>query len=422
MTGADANTAASVTVVSDPADNGHISPLLRRLHDLSEGRACATITPGPPRLHALASDLLAGLLKRPGELTGTERQGQERFQTFLAWLIGERVRDLFIDRAHHIYGRGWQTVCSLAPAYGVRVWLITAEGLSRRCHEVVRGFGALTMDADEFIAAWSPTAPGCPPHEQAFPRVPADDWTSFADTCQRLLDPLDLRVVLDAMHEAVEQTERWLSSRRDLGDTNAEETIGAFLRELVHDARVGDEAVARLRAAQQVIFEDAAYSVKISRRPFLDLIEEARLSPATANMMRGYSSTRHAALGVLQLAVPAAAEDFAALAMRDLAPNGSVVRVQSHEHSIPAFAAGILRAHRIVRLMQAAEPADALFVYETRHGLAPVTAGTVQRKLHAIGRDTGLRLTRHWNQHATSSQRAWLWRRGISVQRLGPSA
>jgi len=230
-----------------------------------------------------------------------------------------------------------------------------------------------------------------PPHrEPAFPAVPDTDFPLFLSACEELLDRADADRVL-ATHAAEHaRTRAWLHEQRRPGATVIAGRLGA----LVGACSDPHETLARLRGAQSALFL-AGWLAAFDAGALVAAHATAHGSPlddAAIGLLRRYTSTQRAALGVIALASRAPADTIARLTVADVDRRTGSIRIGNRRHALPGAAAGIARAHRLARVRSGATTDRPLFSARHAPGRQLKPAG-VQRQLHELTRETGLTFT-----------------------------
>ena len=112
------------------------------------------------------------------------------------------------------------------------------------------------------------------------------------------------------------------------------------------------------------------------------------LDDAAIGLLRRYTSTQRAALGVIALASRAAADTIARLTLADVDRRTGSIRIGNRQHALPG-AAGIARAHRLARVRNGATTDRPLFTARPTPD-RPLKPAGVQRQLRELARETGL--------------------------------
>lgn len=154
------------------------------------------------------------------------------------------------------------------------------------------------------------------------------------------------------------------------------------------------ETLARLRGAQSALFL-AGWLAAFDTGAVVAAHATAHGSPlddAAIGLLRGYTSTQPAALGVIALASRAPADTIARLTIADVDRRTGSIRIGNRHHALLGAAAGIARAHRLARVRSGATTDRPLFT--ARHAAdRPLKPGGVRRQLRELARETGLTFT-----------------------------
>jgi hypothetical protein len=413
-----------MTVVRDPNDTRECTHLLNALADLDARRAVVRVTPGTRGLHWLALDVLRGLGKDPGR-SGSGRNAWENWRRATAWLVGERTRDLIVDRAELLPPLRWEQLATLAASCDLSLWLILhARALTRGQREILRTWPFREIDFPEFIAAVKrdgnsaiqlPPAPsGAYGATNAFPDVPHSDFTTFRADCRRLLGPEEFSIVDREILEGVTRTRHLLADRP--ADLRA--VLCDHLRDLIDDCRFTGAAVARLHGAQAACLI-AGVLVRVDRQRLRIRSATSNRTPIDAMLvreLRRYSSTHHAALALMCALSGRSPQALARLDLAD-ATTERVAVGPRERLSVPEAAQSILAAHLQMRLMEGGVASDPLLPsLENRTRSLRATPRALRKRLTDIEDETGVTLWGEWHTLQSRSDSSWLARRGITVQ------
>jgi hypothetical protein len=236
------------------------------------------------------------------------------------------------------------------------------------------------------------SAPMSPGRGAAFPDVPDIDFPLFVSACRQLLHPEDAARVLAAHAAEHADTRAWLHHQC----RPARAMIARRIGRLVGGCGDLNETLARLRGAQGALFL-SGWLATFDPADIAAAHASAQGSPldsAAIDLLRGYTCTQRAALGVIALATRAPAETLARLAVSDVDPRTASIRIAGQRQPVPAAAAGLVRACRLTRLRNGAAPDRPLFT--DRHAPdRPLNAVGVRRRLRELARDTGLTFAPH---------------------------
>ena len=416
---------ARMSLVHDAADTPTATRALHALHDLDGGVVVVRVTPGPRRLNAMAMDVLTALGKDDSR-TGRVRDGEENWRRCAAWMSGERVRHLIVDRAETLGVHQWRAFVALAALCGPSLWLIAHGGSLTRVQRESRSELPLTeIMFEEFLAQHASESPGCadtqgtgletsPADPTPFPALPRSDFTTFRADCRLLLSPDDFQRVEDEIQRAAESTRRWLSGMSD----PTEDGLKDHLRGLIDGCRSSGQALARLRAAQAVcLMRGLLVTVDLERLAASTKMTRPVLDRHVVDQLRAYTSTHRAAAAAVACVTGASPEAITRINLGDVTEDE--VHVADTRFVVPPLARGLLAAHVHVRLAAGAHDVDALFS-NSRRGLLG-TRGTphqIRAVINDVARASGLMLWTEWNTKDDLSHQRWLRRRGVSVQRV----
>lgn len=413
-----------LNLIFDPEDALKHQELLAGLHGLDEGRLVCEAPPDSRRFIALADQAFEAMGKDI-DSEGSGRSSAASWRLLLVWLLGEDVDHLFVNRAHLLDRREWESLFALAAAAGVQLWLIAqAHPLRRGLREAALDWPLQEFEFEEFVARWEER--GDPSSDQGseqalvdetdagFPAVPEADFPTFRAACSELLAPSDFAVVDRAYIRAFNAATAWR-------DGEAETMLRSLARHL-DESRSGDEAIVGLRAAQAAL---------LRRGWFL------RVDPAKVELVKAEAQTRnidHAALAKLRRYVhPARAgaavlamvsgwspSQLAALKIGDLGLDGRarVVRLKGESWTLPSGATPPVRALMAQRRFDGGGAEDSLFVTGRGERLRPITTAALRWWLRRMTHETGLSLARSWNVDATEDIRWRARKMGIGLVRL----
>jgi hypothetical protein len=376
-----------VQLVYDPEDSRDCMRRLAALHSLGGG--CVVCRPPPgPGTRGVTAALLRALGK---QLRRRETPHDPRRQLHYAaiWLAADQVTDLVVIRADRLAPAAWSMLLDLTR----RVPYLT---LSLVIHRPALPAGLRATLGDEprdelhyreLDPPPAEPAPSSPDAGPAFPVVPDIDFPLFLSACQQLLDRADAARVLTAHAAEHARTRTWLHEQRRLHPT----AIARRLAALVDACRDPNDALIRLRGAQSALFL-AGWLAAFDASAIVAAHATAHGSPlddAAIALLRGYTCTQRAALGVIALASRAPAETIAELTIADVDRRTGSIRLGTRQQAPPPAAAGIARAQRLARVLQGATADRPLFT--ARHAAErPLKPGGVRRQLRELARETGL--------------------------------
>ncbi len=427
----------SLTLVHELEDERELLERIRDLHDIRAGRLVIEASPDSRNLHWLALDVLRALGKEQGH-AGSPRNSQRLWDWARAWTAGEQIQDLIVTRAQNISLREWNYLVELAVFSGARLWLISQGGSLRRTQRdmVDKEWPFRRMSAEDFLGQWAGAsrkadaveleASATTPLDAGLPELPGDDFTTFRAACRDLLSADDFERVDELLADHRADTHRWLTGRL-AGEELTEDELAEHLRARMRTCRNQREMLVLLRAAQISLFH-AGWLVKVSLPRLAQRLGETEqvygLDEAAARLLRGYSSPRYAALGVVVLATRAGTPEIEPLNLSDVTADGDLVTLASASAEIPDYARGILRTHLLcMDLIHADTKDDGLFLQETGRetgdrGDGRASARALSNATSQITKDTGLSLSASWNALTVDTPRSWVQRHGVGVSAL----
>ena len=420
----------SACIVFDEEDRPTNVRFALDLNRPQEGLLTVDITPGNRKTYELAKDVLKALGKR-ADATGAANTSHEAWFRACAWIVGERIHDIVVCRAHLVDGGRWRRLIELAAIADARLWLIVHRpSLNRGQKETARDWGIVTMSFPEFRRRWKAARPAGPKHAAPppeFPKVPDEEFPTFLARSKVLLDPASFARVSDAYWTAHQQTLLWFqqqasASRGEVGDV----AIAGFLYELLAPLGGLEERIVCARAAQAAAFlcgwllrlDVRALAGGYLAAPVSDLDERA------IGTLRLYGHPRHAAAALLSLASREPQSELTAMNLGDIEADGSSARIAGRTVAIPDGARGIARAHLAFRLSEGAATGDPLFVSEKRQAggregrvFGRITPHGLQGRLSSIATETGLSIIATGTPGREDPKR-WLRRQGLGVHRI----
>ena len=341
------------------------------------------------------------------------------------WLLGEDVDHLFVNRAHLLDRREWESLFALTAAAGVQLWLIAqAHPLRRGLREAALDWPLQEFEFEEFAARWEEQ--GAPSSDQGseqtlvdetdarFPAVPEADFPTFRAACSELLAPSDFAVVDRAYVRAFNAATAW-------GDGEAETMLRSLARHL-DESRSTDEAVVGLRAAQAALLR-RGWFLRVDPIELQLVKAEAltrRLDRAAIGKLRRYVHPARAGAALLAMVSGWSPGQLASLRIGDLDLDGgaSVVRLKGESWTLPAGATPPARALLAQRLLEGGGAEDSLFVTGRGERLRPITTAALRWWLRRMTHEAGLSLARSWNVDADEDIRWRARQMGIGLVRL----
>jgi len=391
------------TVVLDDEDTPEQLAALRALHAPSHGVVVCEPAPLKSSLHWLVSDILAALGKRE-DFNGAGRAADRGWARAIMWLIAEDVTDLVVARAGALAAAQWVDLGQIAAICQMNLWLVVlGRPMTKAQSRVAREwpFARVRYEGLPSIVGRKT------PRGQAqavttavpLPEVPTVDFTAFRAVCRSTLSGADFSRVERVYEKALTRVARKVGRRRPIDVNLAAELCCSE----VEDSEDLNDALARLRAAQSVLFDrDTLVRVRVAqlaantpRRP---------LDEKGATLLRGYAAPEYACLGALALAYDINPQTLATFSMSAISPEG---RLENFEPSTPV--APLLIAQRLQRAWDGADEIDPLFssgyanlsIGGTRP--SPTLESSLHQRFRAIGRDTGIFTPAAWSRRVEIS-------------------
>lgn len=246
----------------------------RRLADRDQdyGRIVVRPTPGTGGTHAsVAIDLLTAIGKNPDVLRD-ERLTAHAWDLARAWLVGFRITDVVVDRAHELPTDRLVDLAEVATDVDATLWLVWStldtEGvhlavktLTVAGHPVKRTRPAMMEVSLPRPGPWYEASSIATPPQPQWPTLPTADFTTFRVAARRHLSPRAFARVDDLYQDAAARTDRWIAEHRDRYDLLPPllVDIGPALVAWLRDEQLGaapDPATAliTLRAIQATLF------------------------------------------------------------------------------------------------------------------------------------------------------------------------
>jgi hypothetical protein len=409
-------------VVFDPQDAPERTAFLRRLNGNDHGRVVAEVRPGARNLSWVAAAILEGLGKDLNA-GGTGRNAARNWRRASDLLIGTGTTDLFVSRVQSLSSAEWESLVELAAEVGARLWLVIQQSHLRRTHEeVTQAWPFASLPWEQFEQQWE-TASAAEDAVEAraattpepFPQVPDDDFTTFLDTCGRVLK-----------RSAAKRVDSAFERGRALAATIAKADGGSgwqsSVRELLDDPSNLPEAVARVRGAQAALFLDGLW-LRLDQRLFALRWEsqaQLELTPALAAAINRYASTQWAALAALRALTQAGVVEHAEARLGDV--SDTTIRIGGREHPLGQVSRHVF-AQVAARARDGAGDADPLFTKEgssagTAEEREPLRMRGVQRILRAVGDEIRVELIERKSSWNPEDDAEWARRRGLVLRPL----
>ena len=374
-------------LVYDPEDSRDRMRRLAELHSLTGG--CVVCRPPPgPGTRGVAAALLRALGKQL-RLRDTPHDPRRQLEHAAIWLAAEEVTDLVVVRADRLSSAAWTLLLDVSRQvpYLMLSLVIHRPDVPERLRATLGDQPRDEVHYQELDASPAAPAPAPPDRGSAFPDVPDTDFPLFVSACQQLLNPHDAARVLTAHGAEHADTRAWLHHQRH----PPRAMIARRLGRLVSGCGDLNETLARLRGAQSALFL-AGWLATFESADIAAAHASAHGSPldsAAIDLLRGYTCTQRAALGAIALATRAPAETLARLAVADTDPRTASIQLAGQPQTVPAAAAGLVRACHLKRRRDGAASDRPLFT--NRHAPdRPLNAVGVRRRLRELARDTGL--------------------------------
>ena len=417
---------ARLHLVEDPEDTLELANRVSALADLSQGRAVCHSTPGIRRHDELAADLLVALGKRFDALRA-ERARKQAWHLVEVWYEAERIRHLFVLRAHLLAGPLREELIDFGRRRELEIWLVGAlpHGSvppGRRRWQ--------RWSADRFLARWEMPLEDDGReggHDAGFPEVPSDDFFTFRATCRRLLEPEAFDRVDAQFCASMDDTAAWLRPHTKVrfGPVDKPLELGAVAAQvhgLLSSATCPSEALVRLRGVQAAYFR-AGWLVQFAPHlvdPDSGLVPLCpTLLPRTTARLRRMCTPRSTAAMTIHLAAGLRSEGLARLNVEDIDQDGGAVALGNHRLSVPDHARSLVRAQVVDRLRQGARGGQPLFVHPDtgkRHN-----GSALRNILRSVSTKTAISVGVRDSLGLGGSAEGWLRDRGVTLTRLDPA-
>jgi hypothetical protein len=330
------------------------------------------------RLHVLAGDVLAALGKRR-DLAGKGRNEQDDVRHAVAWATAHGITDLVVTEAQRLHPLILRALITLAGDVGAQLWLVHRPP---REDEFVR---ALTRrgatDAALAAVPLPAAAPQAPVVARAeLPAVPAEDFTTFRNSCQQTLSPEDAARV-EAHFTAT-------AARCDavLGNAGANRaTVADLLHRILNPAPADAQLTVELRALQTAAWHHDLF-VKIDLPRLLHSEERPRITTAEADAALAAYRQPHRAITVALTRAGRDLTDITAVRLRDAADDGTSVKVAGEGIAVGPHTARAVRAQRQLRVAVGAGLDDPLLPYSSKALAKALTEAATDLGIHVHGR------------------------------------
>lgn len=381
-----------VQVVLDPDDSLQARRLAVRATRPGVAVCRATPQAVSPQL---ARDVLRALGKR-FDVADSPRRADRLWERVTTWLLAENIAELIVIRAHLLPP---DTVRQLVRAAAQAVHLtlfMHASDVPATLGEALTDVIVHQVELDRYARRIpASTVTHAPTSLEPLPVLPRDDFLFFQQACADVLAADAFERVWEVIAAARSATDRWLSghlvARGVAPDRPPKQRVLAFLGALTQ-CDDSEEALARLRGAQiALLFDDLLIDVDANAFVAAHSASRttARLDAKAVALLRMYSSPVYAAAGTIALAADTGAPSLARLTMDDIASAGEAVRFGGGEAIVPDHARALVRAQRITRDAQGAQPGD-VFLTSHRERNKAASPAALGNMLARIGHQTGL--------------------------------
>jgi hypothetical protein len=418
----------------DPEQRRETVKFLAGLQSPIDHRINVEVVPQSEGLAFLAAALFAAL-EKDFTLPGAMRNATEAYRIARGWVIGERVKDIFIGPMDELAPQLHHHVYELAEDAGSNLWMFwfrpvpatvssvrsVSQGRATRLLSERERREITEMSLEEFVARWRDAERTASPTPSApFPSPPDEGFALFLDRAKRDCSPPVLLQITEAWQRGRDGTADAIR-RRTMMD---EDTAAGVVRRLVPTANSFHEIVCLLRGAQAALFLGAGLLMKVDLGRFArnaPIAYKEILSSETASTMRAFRKSSRSAACLIRLVSHATADEIAALRMSDIGEHGDCVHVAGGRATVPDTFAGILRAHRVARLSAGAIDSDPLFVITAGGRRGPVSSKGITTWLKDAT-DAGIPLTTRFARRGLETDRQWARRHGIQIQRIARNA
>lgn len=420
-----------VRIITDADDTLTCARWFGRWHDLDGRRITVRVAP-PATRRSIPRDILRSLGKR---LTLPESPGQtaDLWPLVKVWLAAERIRHVFVLRAHLLADDALEQLLAACDAASAAPWLIVAapappnEMIAVLERVLFNPWGE--SDLQSCIRSFHQTVneEGVPPlarreqPPQPWPLLPDNEFWSFRLACDAMLGETDFARVDAEMFVGRMIALEWIQ-RRALNSSHGHaldaDEVQGLIAFICASAAATGQALARLRGAQiALFFAGALVQIPADALDALASTAAAALDRRAAALLRSFASTRLAAAGVLALASAQPARHLRALNLDGLGEDASEVSLRGRVYPIPFYARGLVRAHRITREQEGATPSDALFA-TGQDATVPISVAALQKMLVRVAGITGLALDADLAQHGRAGR--WPFDECVSIEQLEP--
>ena len=397
--------------------------IARATTDLRSGRICVrTRATDASSLKTQTEDVLVALEKDLG-VPGSFRNERVRWIMAHGWLIGDRVSDLYVIDADVLHRRQRERYMSLATTTGVRVWLIArSEPMTTDARNQLRDWAVRTIPASEFLGALPEAS--ARPNERTlvglptnFFTLPEDDFYVFRAACRREFDA-EAFALLDAW---------WRSGFMavlgwNLASPDVAAAVATHLRATLNIPMEPGQPLVMTRGMQAGLFlRGLLMRVELGR--FLnEMTPEAAGVPTERGIgqLRRFVHPGYSTAALIVWVADAGVDELALMRIRDVAVDGSEVRLRGRWYAVLPGAQGILRAYLAARGFSPDNDQDALFIHagKIQEADEPVGVRALARWVSTVAHETGMPFLRRDPRLSGRTDGQWISRRGMSVFEL----
>lgn len=410
-----ASLAPSLVLVRLDVDSAQVR-FLSQLNNPDQGVVCVWVRPNTRRFGWLSRSILEALGKDLNA-SGQTRNDQEDEAYLTAWLAARDITDLVVVGAEALLERLLHDLAGLAYTVGLRLWLVADHHLPESVLTLADIWPTQAVTAVDFDSYWKDRSAAWPAEES--PAIPADipvpdaDFPIFYSELERLL-PEEEATLLRARYRAEFKAARQhFKATESSGVT--EEVAAAYFRRRLADCPTKAEMVTTVRSIQAAAFM-SGWLIQVDF-PKLVAAGSERLSalianPATWRKLLAYRQTYRPVV----CALVAAGLDLATindLPATAISADYSTVTADGENHPLPEGSEAFVRAHSIWRALNTRSdrfvaPPDAE-AYRSR---------VLNRVLSDAATELGLVFSPGPVTRSKSSARSWLYRNGVTVQKL----
>lgn len=408
-------------LVVDANDDPQRAAFTRTLNNAAAGRLVAEIRPGTRRVMWIAR-VLAEALGKSIDVSSTTRNQNLIWERTSAWIAGEQIRDIIIDRAHQLGRREWDALVELAATSNSRLWFIVQQPtLARGLNEAVRDWAIRPVDWATYEENWDNSeiadeAPA-PTENTDFAPVPDDDFVTFLDTSEAILDRSHYRQVEAVFDQARQTTDDWLTTCKD-----SPEGWSRRVRATVEAAATIPEAISALRGTQTAFFLSGLW-LQVDLRKLkvgFNAAGSIKLNDELATRLRCYSNPTWAAAAAIRAITGCALTALIELPIGAIDVMATTISVGRREHHVPAHARGIIRAQLELRAWQGATDTEPVLAVQptSLDDPRPYDVKAIQRNLRVMSRELGVELLARKESWKGEGDADWLRHHGITLSAL----